>query len=47
MFGPVELMYTKCPLSRYPINVGFDGDISQLNISSWLQYEQPIFQLNY
>ena len=47
MFGPVELKYTKCPLSRYPINVGFDGDISQLNISSWLQYEQPIFQLNY
>ena len=35
MFGPVELKYTKCPLSRYPINVGFDGDISQLNISRW------------
>ena len=47
MFGPVELKYTKCPLSRYPVNVGFDGDIAQLNISSWLHYEQPIFQLNY
>ena len=47
MFGPVELKYTKCPLSRYPVNVGFDGDLAQINISSWLHYEQPIFQLNY
>ena len=47
MFGPVKLKYTKCPLSRYPVNVGFDGDISQVNISKWLNYEQPIFQLNY
>lgn len=47
MFGPVQLKYTKCPLSRYPINVGFDGDITKVNISKWLNYEQPIFQLNY
>ena len=47
MFGPVQLKYTKCPLSRYPINVGFDGDISKINISKWMNYEQPIFQLNY
>ena len=47
MFGPVKLKYNKCPLSRYPINVDFDGDITKVNITRWLNYEQPIFQLNY
>ena len=47
MFGPVELKYTKCPLSRYPVGVGFDGDIGQVNISKWFDYEKPIFELNY
>ncbi len=47
MFGPVELKYTKCPLSRYPVGVGFDGDIAQVNISKWFDYEKPIFELNY
>ena len=47
MFGPVELTYNKCPLSRYPVNVDFDGDITKVDITGWLKYEQPIFQLNY
>lgn len=47
MFGPVQLKYTKCPLSRYPIGVGFDGNLTQLNISKWFEYDKPIFELNY
>lgn len=47
MFGPVKLKYTKCPLSRYPIEVGFDGDKDNLNITEWFNYKQPIFNLNY
>jgi ATP-dependent Clp protease protease subunit len=47
MFGPVELVYTKCPLSRYPVNVAFDGDINLTNISKWFNYDKPIFELNY
>lgn len=47
MFGPVDLKYTKCPLSRYPVSVGFDGDLSKVNITKWFNYEKPIFELNY
>ena len=47
MFGPVKLKYTKCPLSRYPIEVDFDGDINKINITQWLNYDKPIFRLNY
>ena len=47
MFGPVKLKYTKCPLSRYPIEVNFDGDLSNVNVSQWFNYEKPIFELNY
>ena len=47
MFGPVKLKYTKCPLSRYPIDVDFDGDLKNINVSQWFNYEKPIFELNY
>ncbi len=47
MFGPVKLKYTKCPLSRYPIEVGFDGDKDRVNVSQWFNYDKPIFKLNY
>ncbi len=47
MFGPVKLKYTKCPLSRYPVEVGFDGDKDKVNVSQWFNYDKPIFKLNY
>ena len=47
MFGPVTLKYTKCPLSRYPIEVGFEGDKENVNVSQWFNYDKPIFTLNY
>ena len=47
MFGPVKLKYTKCPLSRYPVEVGFDGDKDNINITQWVNYDKPIFKLNY
>ena len=47
MFGPVKLKYTKCPLSRYPVEVEHDGDLKDLNISQYFNYDEPIFQLNY
>jgi ATP-dependent Clp protease protease subunit len=47
MFGPVKLKYTKCPLSRYPVEVEHEGDLKELNISQYFNYDEPIFQLNY
>jgi len=47
MFGSVELTYTKCPLSRYPISVDYDGNLDNVNVTKWFNYEKPIFELNY
>jgi len=47
MFGPVKLKYTKCPLSRYPVEVDHEGDLTKVNISQWFNYDKPVFELNY
>ena len=47
MFGAVELTYTKCPLSRYPISVDYDGRLNEVDITKWFNYENPIFELKY
>ncbi len=52
MFGPINLVYDKCPLSRYPIKVEYDGqfpieEVSKVELEQWFNYKQPIFRLNY
>lgn len=49
LFGPVQLVYDKCPLSRYPIRVEYNGKMSleSLQIQDWFNYKKPVFELNY
>ena len=52
MFGPIKLIYDKCPLSRYPIKVEYEGKMTPdklklIDIEQWFNYKKPVFQLNY
>ena len=52
IFGPIKLVYDKCPLSRYPVRVEYKGKVKQESLykeelQQWFNYKQPIFQLNY